>query len=721
MLGQLLRGFALSFAAMTFESTCRLMEQCQAWAAVGPGGGGGHAGGAEPAAAAELTPLQSPPPASDAGSDVSMQLESDEEDDLEDDGENVAPQTPLAAEPQGGAVGSPPLPLQPRSAAQVESFLMRCGAGGASLEAALAAEAAEHGGGDGGHASAEALLASLAEAVPSVAQTHYLRYADLMRRRDFTAAVSALHTYFDYTAGQPLYAGKAGEPSAGIFDEAAFMPDASGALPPAGRGGVGSAAPGALGGLGRWQSALLSLGAAHAQMGHGAEALRALDECVRLAQAHCDEECLTHALAAACALLADDPAKALEHSALLARCRRRAYELGMPAVAAFAELSLARACLRQAAPPPPPHRAADAAGEELPRGRAPLAVWRLLHSAEAAAAAAAPSDGGAACVSAHLARAEAWEHHGCAPLAAACVRAAASIHIGAATEDDAAAAEARLLLLEQHSPDTGKAAAVRGAATEDTSARLEWARARLACSRAVAADDAAGAREAAARLAALAAYDGSAESAMAAEAARCDALLVAGLLPEARSAAAGLFTRAYAANAQPVCVQALLALCATHAASGAAAVSLPYALAARSLARRLHMDMLEAEASVAAAELWLALGKGARGHRLALPLLRAAAPRCAAHGGAMLSARCQLALARAQLRAWGRRRLATSADEALAPIRAAESGFEAAGAGAKAAEAAHLFALVADALGRTEERNAASERFCALQRQLAAA
>jgi hypothetical protein len=51
------------------------------------------------------------------------------------------------------------------------------------------------------------------------------------------------------------------------------------------------------------QSAALSLAAAHARLGHVAEALQALNEAVRIAQQAGDDACLAHALATLCAVL----------------------------------------------------------------------------------------------------------------------------------------------------------------------------------------------------------------------------------------------------------------------------------------------------------------------------------------------------------------------------------------------------------------------------------
>ncbi len=54
---------------------------------------------------------------------------------------------------------------------------------------------------------------------------------------------------------------------------------------------------------GRYQSALLSLSAAHASFGHPQEALQALHETLRVAQQGGDAWCLLHALAALCRTL----------------------------------------------------------------------------------------------------------------------------------------------------------------------------------------------------------------------------------------------------------------------------------------------------------------------------------------------------------------------------------------------------------------------------------
>lgn len=764
VLGELLRGFALSFAVMSFEATCRLLGAVQKYVGSALPGGGqalthvdtvgdegcpGAGSWTSPAAATaaqqpdERDDFASPTGAADSDSDVSMQLESDDDDEELNAGENESPQG-IVRLPSAGACASPlpevggavdglgvtsllAIQRQARTVAQVESYLLRHGA---ELHA-----------GDGAQ-GVEAFLSSLAEAVPAVAQTHYLRYTNFLKQRDFPSAIGALHKYFDYTAGQRAASTDEVVGAMGIFADTLSMPDASGAAGN-GRGGVGAGAGGGgVGGLGRWQSALLTLGSTHAIFGHTGEALRALDECVRLAQAHCDDVCLTHALAAVCGLLSDarvaaaggegerDASGAVERaralSSLQARCRRRAYELGMPAVAAFAEMSLARAFLSQGAAAPLPHKAASIGsdtGELLPRGQAPLLTWQLLHSAAAASSAAdeggAAADGGALCATSFVVRSEAWEHYASAPLAEVCAKAALEVHGTVADQEDVDAAWAQLSLRREKaggaSTFDAMACSAAGAGEGDTrrekSARQEWVKRKLESERCLAIGDARGAITAASQLAALAARDGGHEVAAVAGEARCAALLASGALTAACEAGALLYAQAYSANAQPACARALLLLCAVHAASGAPIVALPYALSAISLARLLHMDSLEAEASVSAAELYLALGKATKGHRLALPLLRAMAPRCAAHCGALLSARCQLALARAQLCAWGRRRLVRSGDEALAPALHAEEGYVQSGCLKGAMEASHLAAVIANALGRTEERNRASERF----------
>lgn len=105
------------------------------------------------------------------------------------------------------------------------------------------------------------LCASLRTAPGGLAQrysdklpTHPLRSS--LHHRDFSSALDHLHRFFDYTQAEGGLAG----------------------APPAGAGG---AAQDEVAARSQLQSAALSLGAMHAQLGHVEEAMQALNETVR--------------------------------------------------------------------------------------------------------------------------------------------------------------------------------------------------------------------------------------------------------------------------------------------------------------------------------------------------------------------------------------------------------------------------------------------------------
>ena len=169
------------------------------------------------------------------------------------------------------------------------------------------------------------------KAFPHDAQVHYLRFQNFLRHKNYTAAMDALHTYFDYSGGHHA---------------ALQQSDTK---------------------LGHFQNALLSMCAAHIECGNLAQAFQALDETLRMAQQQNDDGCLAHALAQLCHLLSlpitghpslssiEGPEEQQvgfrtmrvrrkhEHLLLLLRrCLKRARDFKLPHLEAYAALSLAR-------------------------------------------------------------------------------------------------------------------------------------------------------------------------------------------------------------------------------------------------------------------------------------------------------------------------------------------------------------------------------------------
>ncbi|KIY95982.1 hypothetical protein MNEG_11979 [Monoraphidium neglectum] len=255
---------------------------------------------------------------------------------------------------------------------------------------------------------------------------------EALKSRDPAACIRALHHYFDSAGGGAAAGGAAGVPP--------------GAAAAAAAAAAGEASKG------RCQSALLTLSAAHAELGHTAESLRALHEALRLAQQQGDTWALAHSLAALCRVVmmsegvsevpaaaadgdaggedssgggAGPPAGGLDLAAvqeqlqaleLLRRCLKIACQQQCPHIAAFARLAIARFDLQHASAPPQPRAPAPQAApggadpgggpEAAPacagalRAQAALRDACVLQHAAALAAAAPPAAPAAAAAAA---------------------------------------------------------------------------------------------------------------------------------------------------------------------------------------------------------------------------------------------------------------------------------------------------------------------------------
>jgi len=222
-------------------------------------------------------------------------------------------------------------------------------------------------------------LGDLSSILPKV---HLLRHIRSTRSRDAIASSAHLHAYFDYTNGrqrpslaalgfseQPLGGGGllsgAAATSHNLYKNLGAAMDVA-------------AVYNTSGGIGRFQSALLSLTTAHASLGETSEAMQALEEGMHLAQQAMDPGALAHALAALCRLgvishpcsspfhrpqstkgtpggpsgLPGDTAAASHTRTLiqiLERCLARGQDLKLPHLVAYARLALAQLQLQHGA------------------------------------------------------------------------------------------------------------------------------------------------------------------------------------------------------------------------------------------------------------------------------------------------------------------------------------------------------------------------------------
>lgn len=651
-----------------------------------------------------------------------------------------------------------------------------------------------------------------AAAPGGAARAALARHLAALRHCDFSAALDHLHRYFDRLGpnGQPHRLGSGGE--------------------------------GGGGGCARLQGASLSLTSMHAQFGHTEEAMAALNETVRrgrgrgrvarpapallncqghgrpaclaclptrapsvhpplqvrIAQQSSDDACLAHALASLCQILdattpgtitsvggARGPPPAARHHAqlarLLQRCLRRAEELQLPHLVAYALLALARFELLHGAVPT--HSGGDGGGggskaeggaAAPPTRPAAVAVGRALRDAAhlhlaAALAAALPAAlpmatglaaarvlrgapelfGGAgadvfgpntagqqaACTaeveqlagSAHLLRAACWEQCGSRALA----QAHALIYLDAygslgRTQDQCTALAALATSVAASDGPTAaeEVLAVADAAFPHAESRaLAMARLCIAHDRALARRQLAHALALAQQMTGLACPTDATDIGLRLEAEERQArtLLAQGDAEGAVRAAHALFAVA-AETGQPAhAARLLLLLGQAHAAAGAPLAALPYALSAAAHCRGLGLDLLGGEASLLMAQLWLDMG-GEEGAARARAELEAVLPLAMAHGGLALRGAAQLALAEAVLEGAGAPgaaggSAAADAEWALELLEGAGAAYRASEDWQQLARAEYVRALALDALGREVERDAAAAEHCRLLAQ----
>ncbi|KAK9825152.1 hypothetical protein WJX81_006176 [Elliptochloris bilobata] len=597
--------------------------------------------------------------------------------------------------------------------------------------------------GKGPPSAAGALVADIRAAAPLLSQVHLLEARAALYAGDAATAVTALHRHFDYTGGAS---------SKGGNDK------------------------------GRLQTALLSLGAWHVQLGHVQGAVLALNEAVRVAQQHGDHTALAHVLAALMRLLATaappaapalgdarapgaPPTHHLHLLRLIRRCLKRGEELRLPHLVAYGRLALAHFALAHRLEPPDAHLRAERGlpapetGAYLPlveAGRAHRSVARLQAAAMPAAAllAAEPPTappgaqpqparpGGpglfppatspvfqndmnagsreaaaemveGAMASAHLLRGAAWRRSGAPSLAAAAALAHLAVYEDVASAEDRCLAYAQLAVTAVERQGYAAAERVLDAADEEfpfaSSVPLRATRLGIAHSRAVARRDAHAATRVGAVLCSLAPPDDatSLPLRLEAEARNVEALIAAGRLEDAHTAASAHFALCLDAGMQDEAVRMLLLLADVHAAAGLPAAALPYALTARLHAQQSHADLLAADASVR-----VAAAMGALGDRTAMASLRAELPLLLGAAPALARARAQLTLAEGLLATASAAQLAADPDRVLQPLEAAAALFEGLEDWRSAAAALHLAAVVCQTVRRTAQRNAVAAGFC---------
>jgi hypothetical protein len=277
----------------------------------------------------------------------------------------------------------------------------------------------------------------LAELQSQLPKLQYLQMAVHLAHKDMHAALASLHQYFDSSGSSTAVGASL---AAGSTPGGSAVAGSSAAADAAGRRGR----PGNRGRGGCHQSALHSLSALHAALGHPQEALAALQELLRVGQQQGDEWGLLHALAGLCRVMGMSEGLSVARSsssngrwpsvaaagsldlrqteqqlqlqALLRRCLDTAKDLRVPHIAAFAAVSLCRFQLQHASSDTAVSssgRAGPAAGaaamngapqdHSTAAGSGSLMVQRLLldvatleHQAAIAAAAPSPPAGSAA-------------------------------------------------------------------------------------------------------------------------------------------------------------------------------------------------------------------------------------------------------------------------------------------------------------------------------------
>ena len=221
----------------------------------------------------------------------------------------------------------------------------------------------------------ESVDGSFADDVAFGGEHHFLAHLDAARRREFETAEARLRRHFDYV--DPATSDDIG--TRGVFANGLFPPADVARRDPKDVAAEASAGAEQKRSRRRLHAAALSLARAHVTAGRADEALKALNETVRVAQQNGDAGALANAVAALCALSAasaapvasregvpagvssgdDHSARVEDHRVLLQRLAAQARALKDPALLAFVDIASAR---RRAARPAASARSAPETG-----------------------------------------------------------------------------------------------------------------------------------------------------------------------------------------------------------------------------------------------------------------------------------------------------------------------------------------------------------------------
>ncbi|CAK9272339.1 unnamed protein product [Sphagnum jensenii] len=598
----------------------------------------------------------------------------------------------------------------------------------------------------------DANLCHLEKLAPDMPRTHYLRYLNCLHHGDYLTAMDNLHRYFDFSAG------KGGMSSAGASSDAS---------------------------VGRFQAGLLSLGSMHAHFGHVNQAMQALNEAVRIAQQNNDDSCLVHALAALCHLLSEvgavadsspknsyfgnQPSLGMQQQLLLLlrRCLQRALELKLPHLVAFSRLALAKFDLQHVRKSPS-FGGLKSAGRQ---GTSPVEVCKALRLSpyllsDTVSNSLSLQTGGSGNIAtinqqrqtgntsasfpaqplsmsggmtggggwstmggrlgplpdsvlrlagtSHLLRAASWELYGSAPM----VRVSALVHAICYT-DVASADDLSLsyVKLAQHlAASKGYSAALaalefaRRKFSMVAKSRVRAVQLQLVHDQALHRGKIKLAQVACGELSSLASPALGVDMELKTEAAfrHTRSFLASGHLDEATTSARALFSSCYKANNQLNTGLVLLLLADIHKRAGSAVTGLPYALAGLTLCQSFSLDLLQVTAMVTLAELWLDLGVSHAAR--ALLLLYQCLPIVLGHGSLELRARTNLAVAHCHL-SDPSFSVKLKPEEVLEPLHQAAVEYGILEDNALEGECHYLQALVLNALDRKEERDEAAAAF----------
>ncbi|XP_031502612.1 anaphase-promoting complex subunit 5 [Nymphaea colorata] len=185
-------------------------------------------------------------------------------------------------------------------------------------------------------------------------------------------------------------------------------------------------------------------------------------------------------------------------------------------------------------------------------------------------------------------------------------------------------------------------------------------------------------------------------------------LLAAKQFDQAASVAHSLFCMCYEFNMQIKVASALLLMAEIHKKAENACTGLPYALASLTYCQSFNLDLLGASATLTLADLWLCLGSVHA--KRALSLLHQVLPMILGHGGLELRARANISIAKCYL-ADSTFSVVEDPNSVLDPLNHATEELEILQYHELATEAFYLTALIYNALGKFEEREAAATSF----------